>query len=283
MDIIDQTIQQIKSLQVQGATSIVKASLNALKIWSEENKRSIDEFKKKAEALSSARPTEPFVTNFLKWTVNIKVIGEREKILDEITEKIISFGVNILQDKKIILTHCHSSSVENILKKLHEKNKKLEVFVTKTEPLHQGEITAKNLAGFGVKVTMINDNEAAFMISKEDNQRIDTILIGADAIISDGSIINKVGSYGIALSAKNANVPLYIVASLLKFTDKEIKIEERSGSEIWDKPPEGVLIFNPAFDKVPKEFITGIITESGMIKPSEISKTAQKTYPEIFL
>jgi len=293
MDIISQTVQDIKSLKIQGATNIVKTSLNALSVWSSEEKTfSINDFKKKAESLYKARPTEPFVTNVLIWTIKKlegtglektkDVLEEQKKYLQEITEKIIDIGASSLEGKKIILTHCHSSNVEEIIKRLHKKDNTIEVFATITEPLHQGEITAKNLSEFGVKVTMITDGEAAFMISHEDNQKINVVLIGADVILKDGSVINKVGSYGIALSAGNANIPLYVIASLLKFTPDEIKIEERNGNEIWDNPPKGVKIFNPAFDKVPEKFITGIITEEGIIKPNKVEETVRNLYPWIF-
>lgn len=291
-NIIDITISKIKSLEIQGATNIVKASLNTLRKWGREKKQiSFEDYKIQAENLYKARPTEPFVTNVLKWTIKKleekgidkveEVIEETEKIINGITEKNINNGIETLKGKKIILTHCHSSNVEEILKRLREKEKNLQVFVTQTEPLHQGETTAKNLAAAGVKVTVITDGEAAFMISKEDKQIIDAVLIGVDAILKDGSIINKVGSYGIALSAWKAKIPLLVVASLLKFTNNKIKIEERKGSEIWDKPPEGVLIFNPAFDKVPKDFITGIITEEGTLRVDEVLDKVKKLYPWI--
>lgn len=293
MNIIDETVSKIKSLEIQGATNVAKASLSALKEWSQQTKSwTISDFKKNAKSLATARPTEPFVQNILSSIVQTielngketvtKTIEDMEDKLTEIKENIIASGLEVLKGKNIILTHCHSTSVEEILKKLHSQNQNLQVFATETRPLFQGRTTVEHLSKARVKVTMITDSQASFMVSQEDDQKIDAVLIGADAILPDGSIINKVGSYGISLSAKEAKVPLYIVASLLKFTLKEIKIEEREASELWQNPPEGVLIFNPAFDKVPEGHIKGIITEAGIVTPDSLSVKVSQLYPWVF-
>lgn len=288
MNIISQTIQDIKSLKNQGATNIVKVSLTSLKTYLVENPQlTADEFKENINALISARPTEPFVQNVLNSLIQNLEPFNTQNVIDKIVatevelqkkeQQIIENGVELLKDKSIILTHCHSSNVENILKKIHLLKPNLKVFATHTEPRHQGEITARNLAAAGVDVTLIIDSEASFLVSQEDDQSIDAVLIGADALLPDSSVINKVGSYGISLSAHNAQIPLYVVASLLKFAPNGIEIEERNEKEVWVNPPAGVKILNPAFDRVPSDFITALITESGIIKPSELSKIINYT------
>ena len=109
---------------------------------------------------------------------------------------------------------------------------------------------------------------------------MDCVIIGCDAIKLDGGVINKVGSYSIGLSALFANVPVYIAGNLLKIdTKNRIQIEQRHAHEIWEDAPDGMDFLNFAFDKIPPKFITGIITEFGIIRPRDIRSTVEKNYP----
>ena len=180
------------------------------------------------------------------------------------------------------MTHCHSWSVIKVLTTANDKLKNIHVYNTETRPLYQGRKTSQDLVKAKVKNTMVTDDMAPFFIDNvyESDVDIDMVIIGCDAIKLDGSIYNKVGSFSLALSAKNSKVPLYIVGSLTKLdTEDTIKIEKRSGKELRKDAPKKLEIVNYAFDLVPAKFITGIITEHGIIKPKDIKKEVKKHYP----
>jgi translation initiation factor 2B subunit (eIF-2B alpha/beta/delta family) len=132
---------------------------------------------------------------------------------------------------------------------------------------------------------MVVDSAAPFLISKESGRELmmDLVLIGCDTILPDGACFNKIGSFSIALSAHREKVPVYVAASLLKFSREWIPIEMRREKEIWPGAPKGLEILNFAFDLVPREFISGYITEFGIIKPEHIYRTVKQHYPWLFL
>lgn len=131
---------------------------------------------------------------------------------------------------------------------------------------------------------MMTDDVAPFFIDNiyESDINIGVVIIGSDAIKMSGDVYNKVGSFGIALAAWHSKIPLYVVGSLMKMdTENVIKIEQRSGKELRSDAPKGLDIINYAFDMIPAKFITGIITEYGIIKPKDIKKVVKKQYPRM--
>lgn len=289
---INKTIQEIKDLKIQGATSIVKEAVRALGKWSSENSWKYRELVKLADKLSFARPTEPLSQNCIFWLLQkaklkegqslLAETGEIIELLDKTKDESIEKGVQVIKNNSTILTHCHSSAVTSILKRAHKKGMKIKVFLTETRPKYQGRITAKELIKARIEATMITDSEASFIISREEDIKIDLVIVGADAINIDGSAINKVGSYGLSLSANKAKVPFYVTSVLLKYSPFPIIIEERSEDEVWRDRPKNLEILNLAFDKIPAEFITSFITEKGLIRPEDIKDEVCKYYPWIF-
>jgi len=295
---------KIKKIEIQGAKAIAVASLFSLKKASIGFKGSaldyLLEIKTDVKILSSARPTEPLVVNCLKYvlqqlsleknrdlkslktTLN-KAVNFLLKTITNGEQKIILTGQQLIKKGNNILTHCHSSTVENILKKANKRGK-FKVFNTETRPLFQGRITAKNLLKAGVDTTMVEDSAAAFLLSKLSGKNLimDLVIIGADAIMPDGSTINKIGSYGISLVAHNEGIPVYIATHLLKMDDDGVlQIEVRSTDEVWKNKPKGLKIMNFAFDKIPAKNITGFICEFGLVKPADLKKLVKKHYPWI--
>ena len=151
------------------------------------------------------------------------------------------------------------------------KGKKFEVFNTETRPLLQGRKTAKELAKSGIKVTMVVDSAARDAIKNSD-----VMIIGADAVLSDGSVINKIGSGLFSQIAHDFKKQVYIAADSWKFSRKNVKIEERAYGEIWKKAPESVKIKNPAFERIEPKYITGIISELGILRPKDFVKKARR-------
>ncbi len=272
-----QTVADIRSLKIQGATNITKVSLNLLLNLPE------TEIPEAIDQLLAARPTEPLLQNCLG-LVKIKgkpVIKPLLTRLEDIKEEVIKTGLHLIKNNQTILTHCHSSTVVAILRRAKEKGWDFKVYLTETRPVFQGRITAKELVDAGISATMITDSEAAFLVSRQDKRDIDLVILGADAITPDGGAFNKVGSYGIALSAHEAKIPVYVAAKLLKFSSRQVVIEERESGEVWRGKPKNLKIFNPAFDFVPPKLITGWVTEFGLVKPDKVRNWVKKNYPWI--
>lgn len=315
---VEKVISRIKSIEIQGATNIAKASVGILlKLTKDYDGRKpsifVKEIKKSAKKLALARPDEPLNQNVTRFLVNrlefgakaswkdlkinfqthcretLDLIEKNEKLITENGAEVIE---NMFKKKRkpiIIFTHCNSSTVNNILIAVHKKGIPIKVYNSETRPKFQGRILAKNLVREGINVTMTVDSAVPFLISKidPDNINADLVIVGVDVISPDGSVLNKIGSYSLSLSAKNAKVPFYVAGTLLKLkpdflTYKKTEIEKREEFEIWRKTVKDLKIINYAFDIVPADYITSFITEFGILKPSDVKKTAMKNYKEIF-
>lgn len=295
MKIIAKTISKIKSLEIQGANAVAMASLVCIKNSLSKHPETlsphrIEEVRLDIGRLLASRPTEPLNYNLLNYlsrqldkspSVNelIKIIGQLRSLVLKNNEKIIRYGKTLIGNKQKIFTHCHSSAAENILIAAKKQGRNFTVYNTETRPLFQGRITAKHLLENNIPVTMVADSAAGFLISETSGKDLmmDLAILGADAVLPDGSVINKIGSYGIGLTCYHAKVPLYIACSLLKYdADGIIPIEIREADEIWPNKPKKLKIINFAFDKIPAKFITGIITEFGIIKPNQAKSVIKK-------
>src|SRR3989339_768649 len=189
---------------------------------------------------------------------------------DEAQEKINENVLKIIEKNKIIFTHCHSTNVINALIFAKKKGIKFEVYNTETRPLFQGRKTAEELRKAGIKTTMFIDSASG--VALKDTK---IIFLGADALLKNG-IINKIGSGVISRIAKQEKIPVYIVADSWKFTKNKILIEQRNLNEVWDKAPKNIKIKNPAFEFVDKKYMSGIVTELGVMKYSDFVKKIKK-------
>jgi len=304
MDAVRATADKINRLEIRGARNIAIAAIKAIEELSKETKaKSKEEFMKELmaakEILFASRATEPLMRNAIRWLIGqtersgeADIIKLKEavskasqhflKILEESKERIAEIGSRRIRGGTTVLTHCHSSTVTYMLRKAKEAGKSFEVFCTETRPFLQGRITARELVEAGIKTTLIVDSAARFFMNK-----IDMVIVGADAITSEGNVINKIGTSMIALAAKEARTPFYVVSELLKFDPATMygeyeKIEERSAEEVWANPPKGLIIRNPVFDVTRRDFIHGIICEEGIISPHLVSEIVKRRYPWIF-
>lgn len=294
-------VSDIKSLKIQGAQNVAKASIKAIhdiltKSKSKTPKQLSKELNKAKEILLNTRPTEPAMRNALDYITHdlyyldidkLKhdVVGRMNYILDhfERAPKVVEdIASQKIKNKMIVFTHCHSSTVTGALIRAKEQGKNFEVHNTETRPLFQGRKTAKELAKAGIKVTTYVDSAARLALKKAD-----IVLIGADAITSEGKVINKIGSELILEVAHRYDVPVYVCTDSWKFDPltirgKEVKIEERSPNEVWQKPPKNVKIANYAFERVDPDLITATITELGVYRPAILLEEMKKAYPWIF-
>jgi len=210
-----------------------------------------------------------------------------EKIKSDDTEvcrSIGEYGAALLKPGMGILTHCNAgafaaSKYGTALAPIYvanESNMPLRVYADETRPVLQGaRLTAFELHLSGVDVTLICDNMAAVVMSRG---LVDIIFVGCDRVAANGDTANKIGTFGVSVLAKEFNIPFYVCAPFSTIdnatkTGADIVIEERDGEEItemWYKSrmaPEGVKTFNPAFDVTPAKYITGFITEKGILHP----------------
>ncbi|MEI8356784.1 MAG: S-methyl-5-thioribose-1-phosphate isomerase [Deltaproteobacteria bacterium] len=199
----------------------------------------------------------------------------------EICRAIGKNGDRLIKDSWTILTHCNAGGLATagygtalgVIRAAHEAGKNIKVFADETRPWLQGaRLTAWELMKAGIPVTLIADNMAGYFMSRGE---IDCCIVGADRIAANGDTANKIGTYSVAVLAKENGVPFYVAAPLSTFdfslqTGAEIPIEERHSTEITHLAgvhiaPEGVKVRNPAFDVTPARYITAIITEKGVV------------------
>lgn len=261
-----------------------------------------NEFRKQKDYLNSARPT---AVN-LSWALNrmeqvcIRVGKETNSILtvlkalhDEAVEmkeedirvcrSIGEYGLSLLKPGDGILTHCNAGQLATCkygtatapIYLGHEKGYGFRVFADETRPLLQGaRLTAYELWSAGIDVTLICDNMSAMVMK---NGWVNAVLVGCDRVAANGDAANKIGTSVVATVAKHYGIPFYVCAptstiDLHTPTGKEIKIEQRPAEEVtkmWYKErmaPEGVKVFNPAFDVTDHDLITAIITENGIVR-----------------
>jgi len=264
----NQICKDIKSVKIQGAENIAKAAFYAYKLIPTEKSKKI---------LISLRPTEPMLQNILAFADKMSY-NELLTILKK-NKQIVNKNIfKLIKNNSVVFTHCHSSTVIKSLIYSKKKGKKFEVYNTETRPLFQGRKTAKELGNAGIKVTMFVDSAVQIALTKDQDKEektkpVNLVLIGSDAITKNG-VINKVGSGMIAKIAKLNKIPVYIISDSLKFTNKQIVMEQRSPKEVWNiiLKKIKIRIKDPAFELVRKEDITGIITELGILSHNNFLK-----------
>lgn len=296
-------VKAIKSMVIRGAPAIGVAaamglSLGAEAIQADAYKTFARRFRESASRMLKARPT---AVN-LRWAVErmtllvermagrdpeeirIALREESEKILSEdveINRKIGEHGQRIVPRKAVILTHCNAGSLATggygtalgVIRAAHEAGKKIEVIADETRPWLQGlRLTAFELMEDGIPVTVIADNAAGSLMRRG---KVDLVITGADRIAANGDVANKIGTYQVAVLAKENKIPFYVAAPLSTIdlripSGERIPVEERDASEISHfrkvrLGPPGVQIYNPAFDVTPGRYVAGIITEKGIV------------------
>jgi methylthioribose-1-phosphate isomerase len=218
-------------------------------------------------------------------TVKTRVVEEAQRILAEdiaVNEAMGRAGAALLPDRGTILTHCNAGALATggygtalgVIRAAVEAGKQIQVFADETRPFLQGaRLTAWELARDGIPVTVITDNMAGHFMKQG---RIQAVIVGADRIASNGDVANKIGTYTVAVLARENGIPFYVAAPLstvdLKLASgDEIPIEERPAGEVTHLAgiaitPENVEARHPAFDVTPHRYITAIITERGVAR-----------------
>lgn len=290
----------IKDMKIRGAPVIGVAAAYGYYLGIKEiyEKNQMDRFKEIGNYLIKSRPT---AVNLI-WAINrmegtllknynnsniLKILEEEaieiEKEEEEKCKKISENGEKIIQDGDSILTHCNTGSLATlgpgtalgVIKYAFRNNKKIKVFYTETRPYLQGaRLTGYELILEKIDSTLITDSMAGYVMKLG---LVNKVIVGADRIAKNGDTANKIGTYSLSVLAKENKIPFYIAAptSSIDFnidSGNEIPIEERSQDEIlYIKnvriAMEGTKVYNPSFDITPSSYISGIITEKGIIYP----------------
>jgi ribose 1,5-bisphosphate isomerase len=304
LESIQETAEKIRKLEIQGARNVAIIAIKAVEALAKQTKaKNKTEFLKELanakEILFATRETEPLMRNAIRWIMNRVDKNNSKKVndiaktvsssanqflnnLERSREEIATIGANRIRNGSVIFTHCHSSTVTYMLQKAKQQGKIFEIICTETRPIFQGRKTAKEMLDLNLKTTMIVDSAARHFMNQAD-----IVLVGSDAITSEGNVINKIGTSLIALAAHEARTPFYVVSELLKFDPATIhgdyeKIEERDSSEVWKDPPKKLIIRNPAFDVTRRDYIHGIICEEGIISPHSTMEVVRRKYPWVF-
>ena len=244
----------------------------------------------------TTRPTEPAMRNAINYIMNDVDTSSVNSIKSQMnrntkaahshirnsSRKIAEIGAKKITKGSIVFTHCHSSTVVNILKTAKKKGKNFEVHNTETRPLFQGRKTATELAASGIKVTHYVDSAARLALKKAD-----LFIMGVDAMTSEGKIINKIGTQLFIEVAERYEIPIYFCADTWKFDPstvwgEEEKIEMRDSKEVWSKAPRNVKVMNYAFEKIDPNMVTGVITELGVFKPETMVEILKDNSPWMF-
>lgn len=218
--------------------------------------------------------------------VKQRLVAEAKKIFDEdlqANRRLGRFGGELIPDGATVLTHCNAGALATagdygtalgVIRGARDAGKRVAVIADETRPFLQGSrLTAWELAKDDIPVTIITDNMAGHIMKQG---KIDAVVVGADRIAANGDTANKIGTYMVAVLAKQHNIPFYVAApiSTLDLTlssGEEIPIEERDAREVTHMrdhqlAPDGVAVHNPAFDVTPNELIEAIITDKGVAR-----------------
>jgi methylthioribose-1-phosphate isomerase len=299
---LDEVATAIKDLKVRGAPAIgIAAAFGVVVGIRQQNFSNWNDYQKRLnQVISTLASTRPTAVN-LFWALD-KMRGAAEKnkseapqrindiLLDEalaihqedrqMCERIGEFGATLLKDKDTVLTHCNAGALATggigtalgIIYTATWQGKKISVFSDETRPVLQGaRLTVWELQQQGIDVTLICDNTAASVMK---NKKIDSVIVGADRIATNGDVANKIGTYNVAILAHHHKIPFYVAAPSSSFdasipSGDKIKIEERSSLEVTDCfgkkiAPLGAKVYSPAFDVTPAELVIAYITENGI-------------------
>jgi methylthioribose-1-phosphate isomerase len=311
LDTVDEVAEAIRMLRVRGAPLIGIAAAMGVgmeagkRVSGEGGRQALARIRQACDALEKTRPT---AVN-LKWALDRmrrraelavesgEILGpvlmaEANAIWEEdraMCRQIGQLGATLILENSTVCTMCNAGALATggigtalaPIYTLHESGRAPHVVVPETRPLLQGSrLTAWELTQAGVRCTLISDGMVASRLRRGD---VAAVFVGADRIAANGDVANKIGTYGVALAARAHGIPFYVAApssTVDRSTPdgSRIPIEERTPDEVttWRgsrMAPNGIGVWNPAFDVTPAELVTAIITESGIYPPAELSRS----------
>ncbi|HOX85663.1 MAG TPA: S-methyl-5-thioribose-1-phosphate isomerase [bacterium] len=298
-------VKSIQELKVRGAPAIGLAAAYGvvLSVWNVDESDRAGFIEKANQAIEEIKKTRPTAKNMF-WALeqmrrvlsknlslplrDIKqaLLREAQRLQQDDIDRCRRIGANgaeLLPNRANVLTHCNAGALATggygtalgVLRTARERGKKVCVYACETRPLLQGaRLTTFELLEDGFDVTLITDSMAAFVMAEA---KVNAVIVGADRIVANGDVANKIGTYGLAVLAQYHKIPFYVAAPLSTFdpdtpVGDQIPLEERDGDEVRRcggqlVAPEDVAVYNPAFDVTPHQLITALVTEKGVLYP----------------
>jgi ribose 1,5-bisphosphate isomerase len=300
---VRETADAIDTMEIRGAAAIADAAARALRSQARATETETadafhEELRAAARTLFETRPTAVSLPNALRYVLHgldgTTVSQLRQSVEGRVAEFCVRLehaqadlgevGANRLRDGDVVMTHCHSTDVLACVEAAVGQGKSLEAIVKETRPRNQGHITAQELHEMDVPVTLIVDSAARHYLND-----VDHVLVGADSIAADGSVINKIGTSGLAVNARDRGTPVMVAAQTLKLhpatlTGHTVDIETRDVSEVVDEETRAALgtpvVKNPAFDVTPPRYVDAIVTERGQFPPESIVTLMRELFGE---
>jgi methylthioribose-1-phosphate isomerase len=306
-DSVDSIARAIKEMKVRGAPVLGVAAAMALAVAALNSRAKtkdvlLRELNRAARKIRRTRPTAVNlfvgVDRVLKVALKTKggvrevtkaVVMEAQKIAEEDIKTNKNMGKNgarFIKDGATVLTHCNAGALAcvdygtalGVIRAARDQGKRVKVIATETRPLCQGaRLTAWELKRDGIPVTVITDSMVGHVMKQG---LVDLVMVGSDRIAANGDVVNKIGTYTVAVLAKQHRVPFYVVAPTTSIdmdtpTGGKIQIEYRKPREVEfiggkRLVPKGVKVLNPAFDVTPARLITAIVTERGIVEPDKL-------------
>lgn len=297
----------IKEMVVRGAPAIGVAAAMGVALGARDTRTSDTEefdraFNQICEVIGSTRPTAVNLFWAIERMRNLySSLKSQKASLDEIRQRLIAeaqlmhdedieanrsmgrFGAELIPDEATVLTHCNAGALATagygtalgVIRAAVEAGKKIAVFADETRPFLQGaRLTAWELHKDNIPVTLITDNMAGHFMK---GGKIDCVVVGADRIAANGDVANKIGTYTVAVLARENNIPFYVAAPISTLdlnieSGDQIPIEERNELEVThvkgaQLAPAGINVANPAFDVTPNKYVAAIITDRGIARP----------------
>jgi ribose 1,5-bisphosphate isomerase len=298
---VEHTAEAIATMEIRGAAAIADAAAAAMAAQARGSDASDAaafraEMRAAARRLHETRPTAVSLPNALRYVLRGMSGQDVQTLRDSVVDRVETFrydldraqdrlgriGAGRLRDGDVVMTHCHSTDALACVKAAVDRGKHVEAYVKETRPRQQGHITAKELREMGVPVTLVVDNAAHRYLDECDH-----VLVGADSIAADGSVINKIGTAGLAVSARERGVPIVVAAGTVKIhpdtlTGAAVEIEYRDESEVIPDEERAELgeikVLNPAFDVTPPRHVDAIVTERGQFPPESIVTLMRELY-----
>ena len=305
---VRETAESIATMEIRGAATIASAAAKALaeqaEAAAEAGATANDpaafraSLRAAARTLRETRPTAVSLPNALRYVLQRmegdsvdalrrSVVDASEAFVDQLDraqEDLGRVGANRLTDGDTVMTHCHSTDALACIEAAVEQGKSISAVVKETRPRQQGHITAEQLREAGVPVTLIVDSAARRYLDE-----VDHVVVGADSIAADGGVINKIGTSGLAVNARERGVPIMTAAQTIKLhpetlTGHTVEIEMRDEGEVID--PESreaigeIAVENPAFDVTPPRYMDAIVTEHGQFPPESIVTLMRELFGE---
>jgi ribose 1,5-bisphosphate isomerase len=287
MDHVLETARKISSMEIRGAGRIATAAAASLRDFSLDLRvQSLSDFnsevKQAAVILLKTRPTAVSLSNAIRMVTKYKaddlesarqaVVVNANRFIEnsqKAVDKIGQIGSRRIRNGDVVLTHCNSLAAISVIRTAHKMGKKIKVIATESRPRFQGITTIGMMEDLGIETELIVDSAVRSIMNE-----VDLVVVGADVITANGTLVNKIGTAQIALSAHEARTSFMVAAETYKFSPMTIlgelvTIEERGPDEVLAdiSKYKHVRVRNPAFDVTPHQYIDLICTEAGAIPP----------------